>query len=227
MEMTTAVGRSDSLADALAASGTIIRKQIEMPDTGPWYRNSSGGCVVAPPGHWNAAMVILLFPASTSSPRVTRPVAAPSITHQLRHMQPALSINKSELARILRVSRPTIYEWLNGGEPKAANRTRIRKIAGLLERAEVSAGQSLFPHLVRSSGGSGDPSLLELLCAKTLNEDAIVQALRTARAAGDSIDAERAEREARQRTAGFDEVDATNRKSNLATNVALMDWPRG
>jgi len=46
-----------------------------------------------------------------------------------------------------------------------------------------------------------------------------------AKALGDAIDAEREEREARLRDAGFEEPDAEQRRANLATNVALMEWP--
>ncbi len=36
------------------------------------------------------------------------------IAEQVRELLAALSLNKSQLARILRVTRPTIYEWLQG-----------------------------------------------------------------------------------------------------------------
>ena len=51
--------------------------------------------------------------------------------------------------------------------------------------------------------------------------------IRGAKELGDAIDAEREERESRLREAGFEEPDAEQRRANLATNVALMDWPRG
>ena len=37
------------------------------------------------------------------------------VARQVRELQAALSVNKSELARILRVTRPTVYDWLDGG----------------------------------------------------------------------------------------------------------------
>ena len=49
----------------------------------------------------------------------TRAIGALPIARQVRELQAALSVNESELARILRVSRPTVYDWLDGDEPTA------------------------------------------------------------------------------------------------------------
>ena len=54
---------------------------------------------------------------------------------QIRELQAALSVTESELARVLRVSRPTVYDWLDGCEPTADNRARIQTLLQL-----VSAG---------------------------------------------------------------------------------------
>ena len=51
--------------------------------------------------------------------------------------------------------------------------------------------------------------------------------IRRAKGLGDGIEAQREEREARLWQAGFEEVDEEQRRANLATNVALMKWPRG
>ena len=52
---------------------------------------------------------------------VVRPVA-----EQVQELLAALSLNKSQLAQILRVTRPTIYEWLRGNRPNAANTKPIK-----------------------------------------------------------------------------------------------------
>ena len=39
------------------------------------------------------------------------------VAGQVRELRAALSVNKSELAKILRVSRPTVYAWLDGKKP--------------------------------------------------------------------------------------------------------------
>ena len=48
------------------------------------------------------------------------------VVDQLKELRAALSLNKSQLARIMRVTRPTIYEWYQGKDPNASNSARIR-----------------------------------------------------------------------------------------------------
>ena len=76
----------------------------------------------------------------------TQSISTLPIGRQVRELQAALSVNKSDLARILRVSRPTVYDWLDGGEANADNRSRDSdaaavavRIAGLGERSAVSS----------------------------------------------------------------------------------------
>ena len=149
-----------------------------------------------------------------------------STAHHVRILQTALSINKSELARILRVPRPTVYEWLDGGEPTPDHQSRLRTLLRLLAESRVSASDPLFPRFVRSADQPGDRSLLDLLGEETIDETPAGDAIRKAKALGDTIHALREKREARLREAGFEEPDAERRKEILATNMALMEWPR-
>ena len=123
---------------------------------------------------WNSRLAFLVFPRIASSSGIdrckiggfgmdSRPIGALPIAWQVRELQAPLSVNKSELARILRVSRPTVYDWLDGGEPNAGNRGRIWRLLRLVAEARVSAGNPLFPRFVRSALEPGDRSLLELL----------------------------------------------------------------
>ena len=144
----------------------------------------------------------------------------------MRELQAALSLNKSELARILRVSRPTVYDWLDGGEPNAGNVARIRTLLQLVGEAGVTGGNPLFPQFVRFALEPGGRPLLEVLGDEVIDEAAVRSAVGRVKGLGDAIDAEREEREARLREAGFEEPSAEQRKANLARNVALMEWPR-
>ena len=148
------------------------------------------------------------------------------VARQVRELQAALSVNKSEVARILRVSRPTVYDWLDGGEPNAGNRARIRTLLRLVSEARVSANDPVLPRFVRSALEPGDRSLLELLGEERIDEVTATGVIRRAKGLGDGVDGEREEREARLREGGFEEPDGEQRKANLATNVALMEWPR-
>ena len=138
----------------------------------------------------------------------------------------ALSINKSELARVLRVSRPTIYGWLDGGEPNSDNVERVQTLLRLLSESRVSADNPLFPRFVRSPLAAGGTCLIDLLCEDTLGESTVKNVILNAKVLGNAIHAQGEAREARLKAAGFEGPDAEQRKANLATNVALMGWPR-
>jgi len=110
-----------------AGGGTVARGTLG------WYEDASGGFLLETLDEWNPRLAFLVFPRITSSSRIDRrdigrfapdiqPVVTLPVARQAWELQAALSINKSELARILRVSRPTVYEWLDDGEPNAGNR---------------------------------------------------------------------------------------------------------
>jgi len=157
----------------------------------------------------------------------THHISTLPVADQVRELQTALSVNKSELARILRVSRPTVYDWLDGGQPNPGNVSRIRTLRRMLRESRVTPANPLFPRFVRFALEPGGRALLDGLVEETIDEAAVRSALGRAKALGDAIDAEGEEREARLREAGFEEPDEEQRKANLATNVALMEWPRG
>ena len=201
-----------------------------------WYGDASGGFFLKSLEEWNPRLAFLVFPRITSSSRIDRrnidrfalqPLAISTlpIARQVRELQAALSINKSELARILGVSRPTVYDWLDGGEPNADNRSRIRTLLRLLSESRVSSNSPLFPRFVRSRLEPGNQILLDLLSEETINEATTKNLVRRAKALGDAMDAQREKREARLREAGFEEPNAEQRKANLARNVALLAWP--
>ena len=201
-----------------------------------WYGDASGGFFLNSLDEWNPRLAFQVFPRITSSSRIDRcnidrvalqrsAISALPIARQVRELQAALSINKSELARILGVSRPTVYDWLDDGEPNADNRSRIRTLLRLLSESQVSSNNPLFPRFVRSRLEPGDQIVLRLLSEETIDESTAKNLIRRAKELGDAMDAERQQREARLREAGFEEPDAEQRKDNLATNMALLAWP--
>jgi hypothetical protein len=96
----------------------------------------------------------------------------------------------------------------------------------LLVNAGVTAADSISPRFVRESLNDGEPSLLELLKADTVDEARVAKVL--AQAKGLEADAEgtRVAREDRLRALGFEEPTAEQRKENIALNVALREWPK-
>ena len=150
-----------------------------------------------------------------------RPVAV-----QLKELQAALSLNKSQLARILRVTRPTLYEWYQGKEPNATNSERIRNLLRVLVRVTVSGARPLNARFIRRPMDADEPSLLDLLCGDPLDEELVVGALERARDLGVAATRSRATREDRLRALGFEDPDRERRREQLASNVALQDWPK-
>ena len=235
--MTTALTRTQRAQTTMRSTqssggGSVVRGTLG------WYGDASGGFFLETPDEWNPRLAFLVFPRITSSSRIDRrdigrfevqpqAISTLSIARQVRELQAALSVNKSELARILRVSRPTVYDWLDGGEPNADNRSRIRTLLRLLSESLVSANNPLFPRFVRSALEPADRSLLELLGEEAIDEVTAKNAIRRVKALGDAVGAQREEREARLRAVGFEEVDGGQGKANLARNVALMEWQRG
>ena len=108
------------------------------------------------------------------------------VADQVRELQTALSVNKSELARILRVSRPTVYDWLDDGQPNPGNRARIRTLTRLLSQPGVSANNPLFPRFVRSAIEPGERILLDVLSGETIGEVTAGKLIRMAKALGDA-----------------------------------------
>ena len=163
-----------------------------------WYGDASGGFFLKSLDEWNPRLAFLVFPRIASSSGIdrckiggfgmdSRPIGALPIAWQVRELQAPLSVNKSELARILRVSRPTVCDWLDGGEPNAGNRGRIWRLLRLGAEARVSAGNPLFPRFVRSALEPGDRSLLELLGEEAIDEVTAKDVIRRVKALGDAI----------------------------------------
>lgn len=138
----------------------------------------------------------------------------------------ALNLNKTQFAEVLGVSRPTLYDWLEGKEPNAANARRLTTLAKLLADAGVTAADSLSPRFVREALNDGEPSLLDLLKADMLDETRVAKVIAEAKALEDEAEGARVAREDRLRALGYELPTDEQRKQNLALNVALREWPK-
>ena len=148
------------------------------------------------------------------------------VVDQLKELCAALSLNKSQLARIMCVTRPTIYEWYEGKDPNAVNCERIRTLLRVLKRSTVSGAMPLNARFVRQPTGSAEPSLLDLLSEHRLDKERVARAVQRARDLGAAASRKRESREDRLRALGFEDPSGNQRKEQLARNVALQDWPR-
>ena len=148
-----------------------------------------------------------------------------SVIEQMQELQAALSLNKSQLARVLRVSRPALYEWFRGKEPNPANSDRLHTLMRCLAQARAPGASPLNARFVRQPADLHGRALLDLLSDERIDSDGVVQAIQEAQALGDAATRGRVAREKRLRELGFDDPGDEQRKEHLARNMALRDWP--
>ena len=164
-------------------------------------------------------------PARPPAIRSRRPRAL-SVAEELTELMAALALNKSSLAKILRVSRPTIYEWFDGKVPKPANEERLQGILQILSRRAVTGARPLNARFVRRSVEGGSQSLVDLLSEERIEADRVAGAIDDVRTLTVADKRRRSDRERRLRDLGFEEPGQGQRRETLARNVALLDWPK-
>ena len=92
------------------------------------------------------------------------------------------SLNIANLARVLRVERPTVYSWITGAvTPRLENLSRIQKIHTLAKEWRKVSSEPVRGML--TIGYSGMPSLLDQLQQEVIDETAIRGTLSELRAA--------------------------------------------
>lgn len=155
-----------------------------------------------------------------------KPVVAQEVSEQLAEIISAFAINKTQLANILCISRPTLYDWFKGKDPNDANACRLNKLREIMALAGLSASTPLNARFVRNPINSGAPSLLELLVAKELDQHAILETLQIAISQTKLAVEAQINRDRRRQTLGFREMTNDERKETLAFNVATKNWPK-
>ncbi len=224
---------TDEFSTMASAQETLREIMVKLAYSG------SGGIIALDsdhdpfPSHIGSSSCIVAFrPIENTSkagvpedPFGFRDVLKLSVVEQMQEVQAALSLNKSQLARILRVSRPALYDWLRGREPNAANTERLHTLLRCLVRARVSSASPLNARFVRQPSDLDGPALLDLLGEEGIDEDRVVTAIEQARLLGDAANRKRADREERLRRLGFEDPEREQRREQLARNMALQDWP--
>ena len=153
-------------------------------------------------------------------------IAALPVVDQIEELMAALSLNKSLLAQIMRVSRPTIYEWFAGKQPKADNEDRLEALLDILARGSVSAAKPLNARFVRRALVPGMTPLIELLCEHQVDDRVVLTAIHQAREFEADAARKRRAREDRLHALGFEDLSREQRQEGLARNVALLEWPK-
>lgn len=155
-----------------------------------------------------------------------RQVVMQSFGQQAKEAMAALSLTKSQLAGVLRVSRPTVYEWLGGKDPNPANAARLTAVLRLLARAQITSESPLNARFVRHAIDERNASLLDLLSADEFDEKTIEDMLREAATLGNEAENRRVGRENRLRALGYEEQAPEQRRDQLNRTVAMLDWPK-
>lgn len=145
-----------------------------------------------------------------------------SVPEQAREVLAGLSLNKSQLAHILGVSRPTLYSWLDGSAPNPENSDRLMQLLRLMKKTGISGTASLNARFVRQPLTEEGVSVLGLLKEEHWDEDAIFESLKKAKVFSAAAEQKRVAREQRLREFGYEEPSDAERKNQLAKNITML-----
>lgn len=133
------------------------------------YCGTGGECFWAGTQSWVAASgayIVVQNLQAAAPPADPTAVTPTDVGRQLAFMRHYLSLNTTDMSKMLLVERPTVYAWLDGKwDPKQENKGRIRKLyqvartwremskqpVGKLLREPVDGETSLMDYLVRHS----------------------------------------------------------------------------
>ena len=104
-----------------------------------------------------------------------------STAEQIALLVHTLGFNKSQLGKVFRVSRQSIYDWLKGANVKENNLRRLTELAGLVQEMAPGKQRPLYHRFTTSPIKEGEPSLLDLLLAEQWDQDRIRSHLSHAR----------------------------------------------
>lgn len=128
--------------------------------------------------------IVFRFPSSFKRRQVRAPFLLPQ--EQLAGIRRYLSLSVSDLAKVLRVERPTIYSWLKGeAVPRSGNVNRIGVIYSIAREWRLMSSEPIRGML--NTPYSGDTTLLALLSEETVDEAAARQLLTNLREALDRV----------------------------------------
>lgn len=173
---------------------------------------------------WRAAFAAMEHVVSSLRP--VNDVTALPVADQLAEIQASLSLNRSQLAEVLRVTRPTLYGWFGGTAPRQENAERIEQVLRLLVGAGVSGENPLNARFVRR-GFEGESSILEVLREAAIDESLARRRIERAKALGDEVRGRIRSREQRLETLGYEGPTNDRKKQMLGDLVAQLDWPKG
>jgi len=136
------------------------------------------GFVVSPlDGKFSSSMSIIITPQGYSKPHIDL-----LVSDQLRDILGYYGLSKSDLARILGVSRPAVYAWLDGqSEPSTDNLLVIQKLYSIVEPPEQGTWTSVFHGYIERPITPFKKSLIDMLSDPKIDSNEVrdvVKALR-------------------------------------------------
>jgi len=135
----------------------------------------------------------------------------------------ALSINKSQMATILGVERPHLYQWLKGQVERPSKAGRLRELLMALDRAGISSQAPIPAHLVTQALVPGSRPLLEEL-AGDLNTNAVAAGLAQAARINREITQESERRLTKMRAAGHESSSDDEAQATFDQTMAMLEW---
>ncbi len=145
-----------------------------------------------------------------------------STAERLQTIGHVLSLSKSELAKVMRVARPSLYDWLNGkSEPRDENAQRLSIITGIVEKVTHGDSRHVFPLFVTEPIHHGEPSILECFQREVLDRALIEKLLAMAL----DLTAQRDQRLAKfERESRAVRQSPAHREALLDLNLTLAEW---
>lgn len=143
---------------------------------------------------------------------------------QLAEVSAALSLNKTQLAEVLDVSRPTVYQWMDERRVAVDDRTdtsRLITLLKLMAQAGISGTEALNARFTKVPLRIHGQSLLAMLFEQVWDEASVLAGLAQARDLTRNARQVHLDREARLQAEGFVPPSASEREANLERNLFL------
>jgi len=117
-----------------------------------------------------------LFFSSSETKDFTRTVVyeEPSVPSQVRMILDSFGLSKSDLAKILGITRPALYAWLDGkSEPNVENIKRLKTMYDIIKTWPDTQRQPLFHAYIERPIAGNSLSLIEMLSASSIDAEKV------------------------------------------------------